>query len=131
MTTLNILIVDNDAGSRRLIRLALLAQSYECMAYEADSAKAAIGTLAQHGESVDVMLLDGHLGGQTATFVIDHVRSDERLENMRIVVLTGSLNQIEHDQYIAHGADAVMEIRGDINALISGLASLTRYNNAK
>ena len=50
MTTLNILIVDNDAGSRRLIRLALLAQSYECMAYEADSAKAAIGTLAQHGE---------------------------------------------------------------------------------
>ncbi len=46
MAALNILIVGDDAGNRKLVRLALLTQAYECMVEEADSAEAMFEKLA-------------------------------------------------------------------------------------
>lgn len=130
MTVLKILIVDDDLGDRRLARLALGEQAYECMVDEVDGAEAALEKLRQDVGGMDVVLLDGHLDGQLATFVIDEMRQDEDLQDIHIVVLTGSSNHAEHDEYIKHGADAVIEKQNDIGDLIKALSGLERYKNS-
>jgi CheY-like chemotaxis protein len=89
MAVLTILVVDDNAADRRLIRLALQELGVECTIDEADGAKEALENLAQNYGNVDVVLLDGRLNGEIATHVIDHMKQDDRLKGTHIVVLTG------------------------------------------
>ncbi|WP_148207387.1 response regulator [Paramagnetospirillum magneticum] len=124
MAVLNILIVEDNAGDRRLLRLALLEQAYECMVDEVDGAEAALEMLAQNAASVDVVLLDGRLNGANSTSVIDRIKG---LAGTHIVVLTGSSSKAEHAEFISHGADAVMEKTAELDGLIENLSKLKRY----
>lgn len=55
MTVLNILIIDDDAGDRKLVRRLLLQSHPDAKVFEADSGK---GALSQAGLPVDVIILD-------------------------------------------------------------------------
>lgn len=130
MAALNVLIIDDEPGDRTLERLALGEQAFECSLSEADSPETALEKLGEIGDNLDVVLLDGHLGGKDATFVIDHMKRSAALRRARIVIITGSGDSAEHRAYLEHGADLVMEKQADLNVLIDALAVLGHYARA-
>lgn len=129
---LHILIVDDDPGDRELEKLALLEQSYPCVVECLGSADAALTRLSASSEAarIDILLLDGHLGERSATWVIDAVRTQPHLCDIGIVVLTGSSNPQEHSEYLAHGASQVLEKGTRYDDLILILKHLPQYAKA-
>lgn len=128
-SALRILIVDDDPGDRELEKLALSEQSFACQIESVDSAEAALArlTASDSATDIDVILLDGHLGEKSATWVIDAVRARPHLRDIHIVVLTGSHNPLEHSEYLGHGAAQVLEKGTQYDDLINTLAQLHQY----
>ena len=132
--TLNVLIVDDEPGDRMLEKLALAELDFSCTMRSALRTDEAIGHLehwaAMEGSGLDVILLDGHLQKRRATDIIDYVKGHARLKDIHVVVLSGSITRAEHNLFLRHGADAVLEKSADFNELVQTLATLKRYARA-
>ncbi|MBN1980763.1 MAG: response regulator [Chitinivibrionales bacterium] len=89
--TFRILLVDDEAGIRKILRLFLEMEGYEVFeAVSASQAQELVSTKHPH-----LMILDVILCGQTGFEVCEWVKSNPETSNM-IVMLFTALNQ-EHD----------------------------------
>jgi CheY-like chemotaxis protein len=126
---LKVLIIDDNAGDRNLERIALEAQCFVCAidsVRDIDAAKEYFAKATEGGKAsgVDLVLMDGHLCGELATTLIDHLKAIEALRAIPIVVLTGSSSDEEHREFLRHGAHLVIEKTTEIDDLIAALAVL-------
>jgi DNA-binding response OmpR family regulator len=85
-----ILIIDDDAGTTTLVRLALKEGGYEVVALN-DSAKA-FDVIAN--ENPDLILLDYMMPGMNGLAVLDKMRKDQTLAKIPVIFFTvmGDIN---------------------------------------
>lgn len=130
MTSLRILLVDDEIGDRQLVKLALMEQHFHCNVEEAASVESALATIRGNAGNFDLILLDGHMDGRDTTIVIDTAKQCHGPNAPRIVVLTGSSNQAAHAKFTHHGAETVLEKPTDFLDLVAMMASLPDYIHA-
>jgi len=99
MTARRILIADDKASSRELVRTIL-----ENLGYEVEEAGDGIRALdAVRQSPPDLVLLDLQMPGLTGHEVLARLRADERFANLPIVVLTASAMAGDRDKALAAG----------------------------
>jgi CheY-like chemotaxis protein len=97
-----ILIVDDEADIRRLVRLTL--QGPDCELREAASGDAALALLAV--SVPDIILLDVMMpGGHDGLAVCRLIRADPRLAATRVIMLTARGQRDDIQRGLAAGAD--------------------------
>ena len=97
-----VMIVDDDASVRSLLRLTLPAEGFEIL--EAADGADAISLLAC--ETPDLVLLDWQMPGASGAEVLGTLR--RRLPDVSVIVLTASIERAERDRAAALGADAFL-----------------------
>lgn len=97
----HVLIVDDQPDLRKLVRLTLAPF------YETSEARNGEEALAASRQRIpDVMLLDIMMPGRLDGYqVLDEVRNDPDLKNMRIVMLTARGQQVDIERGRAGGVD--------------------------
>jgi two-component system response regulator (stage 0 sporulation protein F) len=115
--TLDVLVVDDDAGIRDMLRLALAEAGHRVIAWD--------GTGAPPDSTVpDVVLLDVRLGNRTAA---DVVREFDVLARSVIVVMTASMQPEVAVRGLPSTA-AVLSKPFDLDVLEATIEAATRSN---
>jgi response regulator RpfG family c-di-GMP phosphodiesterase len=83
---MRILLVDDDAGLRSLLRTTFEAVDVELA--EADNAASAVGALER--EAPDVIVLDVRMPGMDGVELCRRIKADPRTQDVAVVLLTGS-----------------------------------------
>jgi CheY-like chemotaxis protein len=96
-----VLLAEDDPTMLSLLQTLLRMEGYEVLALTADSDVPAV---VQH-EKPDVLLMDVHLGQQSGMQILEAIRKDRELSNLRIVMTSG-LNV--KDECIHYGANAFL-----------------------
>ena len=115
-----ILIVDVDPGMRRLLRVSLQRQGYECM--EANAATAAIAIVAKC--KPDVILLDPALPGYSGLVVLERIR---KTVFTPIVVLSAQNDLARKVLALELGADTYVTKPFDMDELLARLKVALRH----
>ncbi len=97
-----ILIADDKASSRELIRTLLEYAGYEV--YEAADGQEAVEIA--RATSLDLILLDIHMPLLDGYGAVREMRRDERLKNLPIVALTASAMHTDRDRVLKAGFTA-------------------------
>ena len=72
----------------------------------------------------DLMILDYMLPDINGNIVCETVRKNELLANMKIIIVSGVVNQSEVDNLVKHGADEFLKKPFDIKTLMQRVESL-------
>lgn len=96
-----VLLAEDDPTMLSLLQTLLKMEGYEVLALTADSDVPAV---VQH-EKPDVLLMDVHLGQQSGMQILEAIRRDRGLSNVRIVMTSG-LNV--KDECLHYGANAFL-----------------------
>ena len=89
---LSILVADDDYGHRRMLELVLSSQSFDV--FGAQDGREALEHLSS--ATPDLMLLDVDMPHASGFDVCDRARSDDRLRDVPVVIMTGKApEQIE------------------------------------
>jgi two-component system, chemotaxis family, chemotaxis protein CheY len=89
---MTVLVVDDDADTRELIRRVLMKE-FELRIVEASDGRIALERLA--ATRIDVMLLDIRMPGMSGLQVLETVRHMPGHKNLRVVMLTGMADEDE------------------------------------
>jgi CheY-like chemotaxis protein len=111
-----VLVVEDDATLRAVIRLVLEREGYEID--EAPHGSAALSAMAD--EMPDVALVDLKMPVMDGAELIRRMRADTRLEAIPIVLMTGFGHSIDG----GHGADAVVTKPFEAKGLLECLRTL-------
>ena len=96
---MRILVVDDDEPTRMVVRMGLVGMEV----LEAADGPAALDLLAE--EEVDLVLLDIMLPRMSGLEILTQVRSDERIADVPIVMLTAQRTEHSHLTAYYSGAD--------------------------
>ncbi len=97
----NILIVDDEAAIREMIRVALEMAGFDCM--EAANAQEAHAAVIDHRP--DIILLDWMLPGTSGIELLRRLRRDELTRNTPVIMLTAKGEEDNKIQGLEVGAD--------------------------
>jgi len=116
-----ILIVDDKATSRELLRTILEQQGYAIV--EAADGEEALQKLKE--ATPDLVLLDIQIPVRNGYEVLRHIRSDERLAKLSVVALTASAMQGDREKALAAGFTGYIakpvgltQLRDEVNRLL-------------
>ena len=122
-----VMIADDDASVRSLLRLTLPAEGFEIL--EAADGADAIALLAS--ETPDLVLLDWQMPGASGAEVLGTLR--RRLPDVSVIVLTASIERAERERAAALGADAFLtkpfsplELLSEIERLLGDATGTSR-----
>lgn len=96
-----ILLAEDDPTMLSLLKTLLKMEGFEVLAMDADSDVPA----AVQREKPDALFMDVHLGNQNGLEILDAIRKNEDLSNLR-VLMTSGLNMKE--ECIRRGANAFL-----------------------
>jgi len=96
-----ILLAEDDATMVSLLKTLLAMEGFEVLALDVDSDVPA----AVKREKPDTLFMDVHLGGQSGMEVLEAIRKNKDLANLR-VVMTSGLDM--HEESIRRGANAFL-----------------------
>lgn len=94
-----ILVVDDKASSRELVRTVLASQGYEIS--EAADGREALERI--EAEKPDLVLLDLHMPSLDGYGVVSQLRADPRFSKMPIIALTASAMSGDREKALAAG----------------------------
>lgn len=111
---LNVLVVDDDADHRWLMRDALRLTEYPCLLREASSGDEALETLLRDAPDpnarCDVVLLDIEMPGRDGLAVLEKMRQIPALRSVAAVVVTGIvLTDAQRETIRRHGVPLVFK----------------------
>jgi putative two-component system response regulator len=118
-TSATVLLVDDDDLDRFLVRLILDAAGYHVL--EAPSGEAALALMGGDGRP-DAMVVDYVMSGMDGAEFCRHVRAQEALRHVPIVMRTGLENPHIDELARAAGADRLLAKSGDPSPLLEVLA---------
>lgn len=104
--SLKILIVDDSASSRMLMKLALKKEGWEVI--EAEDGKAGIGSLAEN-QGVKLVVTDINMPVMNGIEFIEKVRKLQDYRFLKIIVLTNPLEEENRKNARKAGASAWMD----------------------
>lgn len=111
-----ILVVDDSAYVRRMIRFALAQQAYRLL--EASDGVDALKCL--QGNNVDLIITDLKMPNMDGFDLIRHIRSDSKTEFLPIILLTGELDEKNREEARKAGVSAFI-VKPFVPDQISGL----------
>ncbi len=108
----NILMIEDNPGDARLIREILKESNISHTLYHANDSEMAVQMLHLEGEystlpRPDLILLDMNLPKKDGKNVLKNIKLDDKLNNIPIIILTASLEDIENNPY-AELVDAIL-----------------------
>ncbi|MCM3486519.1 response regulator transcription factor [Kocuria rosea] len=95
------LVVDDDADIRDLVAFKLQRAGLQVVV--ASDGNSALDAMTEH--LPDVILLDVMMPGLSGLDVLRHIRQDEHLEALRVVLLTARSRDVDIDNGFSGGAD--------------------------
>lgn len=125
-TRRNILVVDDDELMRRTLQRLLMLQRHYDVRCLADGALV-MDEIRQWRPHL--IVLDTRMTGKDGLTVCREIRQDARLDEIRIIVLSGALDQDLEHVVLAAGADAYFEKPFDSQALLSAIRNLVFPDN--
>jgi CheY-like chemotaxis protein len=96
MKPATILLVEDDPGDQKLIKVSLKKQKIANKLYIVDSGEEALEFLCQHGKynygtpRPDLILLDLNMPGMGGKEFLRRMKQDEKMGNIPVVILTSS-----------------------------------------
>lgn len=105
-TKLNVLIVDDDAGSRLLIGEVFRGGDHSVT--EVDSGAAALAALSEEDSTFDLMVLDIQMPGMDGLEVADRVRHMVRYRELPILAVTALAHPSDASRILRAGCDAYL-----------------------
>jgi CheY-like chemotaxis protein len=116
--TRRILVVEDDASSRELLRDWLEGEDYEVVA--ADSLAAARAALA--ASAPDAVLLDVQLGGEDGLELVRGMRREPPLREVPVIAVTASVIPTHREKIFEAGCNALVskpvnfrQLRGELD----------------
>jgi two-component system, chemotaxis family, response regulator Rcp1 len=124
-----ILLVEDNPGDARLVRLALAEALPSARLSVAADGEAALTRLREAGEPPDLVLLDLNLPGLSGHEVLAAVRASEdpALRRLPVVVLSSSRAEADVARSYELGASSHLAKPGDVDALFAQVETLARY----
>jgi CheY-like chemotaxis protein len=117
-----VLIADNQAAGRELIRIVVEACGYEVI--EASDGTEAIRMARESGP--DLVVLDLPMPGMDGFGVVREIRADSRLAEKPVMALTGSAMQGDRELALLAGFDSyitkpalIRELRAEVRRLLT------------
>src|SRR5208283_5457181 len=104
-----ILIVDDSPGDLELTSIALETTGREVKALSAKDGASALAMLRKGNELPALILLDLKMPGISAIEVLREIRTDERLRELPVVVVTSSSLESDRTEAIDAGANDYLE----------------------
>jgi two-component system response regulator len=108
---ITILLVDDDADCRMLIRDAIAECKVSNQVFEVGNGAEALDFLYARGKHAGMMrpgliFLDIEMPGMDGQTTLKHIRSDERFRDIPIVMMTGVADERQMEQAAANGANS-------------------------
>lgn len=122
---LNILIVEDNDGDALLEEIALAEQDFPTRVSRGENGDQALDVLAH--DAIDLVLLDGLLNSESGLDVLRRIKTESARPNIPVVIVTGSEHMRDREEYLAHGAAAVLYKRAVFDDLVSELSQLKRF----
>ena len=97
-----ILIVDDDASARTLIKVTLAKRDYEII--EATSGEETLEIFNNKEQSIDVMILDVRMPNMDGFEILAALKDDDKLENTKVLMVSGQTNTETKIRAFASGA---------------------------
>ena len=125
--TLNVLLVDDDPDHRWMTRDAIGLTDMPCHIREASSAEEALEILTGGEEQCewvnpDVIYLDVELPGMDGLTLLSQIKSNPRLRNIMVVVVTGSGDVSKQRQKaLRNGAGGFIRKTNDTSEMMQAL----------
>jgi signal transduction histidine kinase/DNA-binding response OmpR family regulator len=120
--TICVLVVDGDAGRRRVLAKALAGEGLAVLV--AESGAQAFGLL--HGQAVDAVVLDHELPQRGSEHTSERVKADENLRDTLVVMLGNWTDAAARKQALRAGAEELLPRDIDATELALRLRNLTR-----
>lgn len=117
MNRAKILIVEDDADTRRALNLRLRFNDFETF-YAVDGVSAVSAAAKEHP---DVILLDLGLPAGDGFVVMERLRNNEALATIPVIILTGRERKGNFDRAIQAGCYAYFEKPADNDALLAAI----------
>ena len=114
------LIIEDDAVSRDLLRLIFEYDGFTCMEAE----NGAMGLAMLESQAFDMIMLDNAMPVMTGLEFLDHVQHKPQQSDAPIIMITGLLNSSIREKATKLGAYAMVEKPydlGELRALVSQL----------
>lgn len=113
--THTILIVDDNPDDIEIARRILAKSRSDVRVEEANRGEAALELLRDGKERPSLILLDLKMPGMNGIDTLRKIRSDEKLKDIPVVILTSSSLESDRKESFDAGADAFVHKAFDIN----------------
>lgn len=118
--TATVLVVDDEADIRMLVRLVLERAAYRVL--EAADGQAALAAIAD--EDIDLVLLDLRMAPVDGWEVLEHLRDDGILERLPVLVVSAHAGPLAVREALALGCSGVLTKPFVANELLGALRSV-------
>lgn len=109
-----VLIIDDSAFDRKMIRKALLANSREIQITETENGRSVLEIMSE--EKPNVTILDVRMPGLDGFEVLSMIRSNPDLEDHPVLMVSGSNDEKDQELARKHGANGYFVKPPDISA---------------
>ena len=120
-----VLVVDDDAGIREMLRLVLETAGFECL--ESTDIQEAYWHITDHPP--DVLLLDWMLPGGSGIELLQRIRKDEATHSLPVIMLTAKAHEDNIIQGLDMGAHDYITKPFSPKELLARIRALFRYRD--
>jgi len=113
-----ILLAEDNPGDVLLFREALNTQGVLCNLAVASDGRKAISLLESDSYRPDLIVLDVNLPKDNGDAVLRHIRNQEWLKTVPVIMLTSSASPTDQASALAHGATLYLQKSSDLNELL-------------
>ncbi len=115
LTAHKILVADDDPADLEMTRIAISRAGLELRVETVDCGEAALDALRRGGEPPALVMLDLKMLGMSGIDTVLRMRADERLRDIKVVILTNSVLDSDRNAAYAAGADGYIHKAFDID----------------